>query len=103
MRLYALALGIVLAALISVGALVSHTGNSLTPRPSVQLHRFCGGKCLCDGGVANQSLMQRVCPDGWEEGLGTARRKIRIQRRMRRERIRKLREAAPPPSLPPSV
>jgi hypothetical protein len=83
-------------ALLWVGGIVSYAGNALPDPRANKIHRFCGGKCLCDGGVANASLMARVCPEGWQEAYGVARRKVIRKRNMRRQILRKRLQATPP-------
>lgn len=93
-RVYALAMAAL--AILWVGGIVSYAGNALPQQRALKLHRYCGGQCLCDGGVANASLMARVCPDGWQEAYGVAKRKAKRYRNMRRQMLRKRLEATPP-------
>lgn len=99
-RSYAYALIIGVTALLWVAGIVSNAGNSLPDPRAQKMHRFCAGRCLCDGGVVNAALMARVCPDGWQESYRAARQKHRRYREMRRKRLRKRFLATPPPPEP---
>lgn len=101
-----LGLSIILGAILWTGGIVGIAGSYLTSSEP-EVIRYCKGKCICDGGSLDVSLMQRVCPDGWEKVFARARGKLRKERRrLRRERLRRMKDAErepPEPSLVPSV
>jgi hypothetical protein len=105
-RTYFWTMAIATSALLWVGGIVSYGGLSLPEERSQQMFRFCGGKCLCDGGIANAEIMSRICPDGWKEAYSVARKKLRRYHKLRRERLRKQLQAnppSPPPATGPNV
>ena len=95
-RCHLYSVAIVAGALLWIGGIVSYAGHSLPKERANQFHRYCGGKCVCDGGYANAALMARVCPEGWQGAYSSARRKLRRHRKLRRERLRKQMQATPP-------
>ncbi len=99
---HAFAVLIAAAALLWVGGILSYAGNSLPGERAQTFYRYCGGQCLCDGGVANASLMASVCPEGWQEAYGLARRKLLQHRKNRRKSLRKRPKATPPPPPKPA-
>jgi hypothetical protein len=105
-RTYSYTAAIAMGALLWAGGIVSYGGHSLPQERAPKLFRYCGGKCLCDGGIANAEIMSRVCPEGWEGAYSVAREKLRRQHRLRRKRLRKQLQAnppSPPPAAGPNV
>ncbi|MBL4633501.1 MAG: hypothetical protein JKY56_06505 [Kofleriaceae bacterium] len=100
-RPYLLALVLGGGATVIMALLLSSAGRSLRTQPDYSSNRFCDGACICDGGVADAELMQRVCPQGWEPVYRSAKRKARQARRKARQlrRERKRAEQALIPSV----
>ncbi len=100
------ALSIILGSLVWIGGIGGIIGSYLTQKEA-QVIRYCEGRCICDGGSTDRALMQRVCPEGWEQVLAASLHKLRKERRrLRIEQMRRAREARdepPPSSLVPSV
>ncbi len=95
-----LAGSIILASLLWVGGIVGTVGGFLPPQRDQQLSLYCGGKCVCDGGVVDMALLRQVCP----EDSRARRRRLKERRRAIREQVRKLQRSEPPPdALIPSV
>ncbi len=88
---YLLALVYALGAVISIGALVAHSGSSLREAPVDRSGRFCNGNCICDGGSRDFEKIERVCPVGASEAL---RKALRKERKLRRRRKRMQNEAS---------
>ena len=84
-------------ALLWVGAVLTTNSRLLPEERKQSLFRYCGGKCLCDGGVKNRALMKRVCPvqEDDSEVVQKARRewRKRLEKKRRdqarRERLRR--------------
>ncbi len=94
-----LAGSIIIASLLWVGGIVGTVGGFLPPQRE-QLSLYCGGKCICDGGVVDPDLLRDVCPKGAER----ERARRRARRRALQEQVRKLQRSEPPPAaLVPSV
>ncbi len=98
-RPYLLALVLGASATVIMALLLSSAGRSLRTQPDYSSNRFCDGSCICDGGVADAELMQRVCPKGWEPVYRSAKRKARQARRKARQ-IRRERQRAEQALIP---
>ncbi len=98
-----LGLSIILGCVLWIGGIGGIIGSYLANQDH-QVIRYCKGQCICDGGTTDAALMERVCPEGWEQVLARSLHKLRKKRRrLRLERMRRAREEEHPDSLVPSV